>query len=1116
MKRFLSMALVAVSVAVLLQACEQKKTAVTGLQTEYMTTPLGIDVAQPRFSWRMESAREGAAQAAFELLVAESEAQLKAGDCIYDSGRVDSGISVGIAYNGSALKPCTRYWWKVNVTDENGNTTVSEPAWFETGLMLGIPGQEAADPWDNAQWIGSSMPHFSKYRGSADICFNMQLEQGAQSGTFIFEYLDDQNYLQADFSASQVILSHVTEGERYEDAAFPIHLRNPFDTHKVLVKTYATDYMKGSRINIEIDGKPVGRETVIQPYEESVWMPYCRFYDIGFRQKEGSGAVTFSDIIVTEPAWGSILYSSSEAYRIEDDGSLLLVSPAEQTGAPMLRRTFEVGKGLVSARLYTTSRGIYEYYINGGRLTEDRFNPGSTDYNYRLMYNTYDLTPFLQTGANAIGAILGAGWWADFSGFATQWQDQFGTQLSLLAKIVLTYTDGHTETIVSDADWKVWDSGPITSDSFQNGEDYDARREVDGWSEGGFDDSLWADATVWEPYEGTIQYYIGSPVTPSIVLKAQSVSEPVPGVFVYDMGQNMVGVPKLRLRGSEGQLVTIRYGEMIYPEEVPEDPLPPLTAADYEALRGRVYNENYRGALSTDHYILKGAAEEVYSPHFTFHGFRYIEIHGLTEALPLSDVEGIVLDSIGEQLSAFETSSPEVNRLYNNIIWGQRGNFLSIPTDCPQRDERLGWSGDSQVFARTATYNMNVDPFYTRWFQSMRDDQGDDGNYCDYVPKLGVPPDGFTRGGGAMGWSEVGIILPWQVFQQYGDVRFIEEHYDSMKSYFAYLERRAVNMIQPGSGYGDWVAVEHTNSPLTNTAYFAYDALLMSKMAAALGNDTDARYYSDVYDDIKARFNEEFVDEEGYTTTTDAVPPYDEWIAGGSDSEHVARTQTSYVVPLQADLFDETHLPMAIRHLVDDIEAHGFTLTTGFIGTPYINSVLTKHGRADVAWKLFEQTAYPSWLYPVLQGATTVWERWNSYTIKNGFGPVDMNSFNHYSLGAIEEWMMTSVLGIQRDESVPGYKHFLLQPAVGGTLEYARGHYDSVYGRIEAGWEKTEDGYIYNVTVPANTSALFCPDGISDQANVTFLSGDKYATASENSFGWNLPAGRYSIKVRLP
>lgn len=1104
-----------VMLVALLNGCAPD-TAITGLQTEYMTNPMGIDVAQPRFSWRMESARYGAAQAAFQILVAESEKQLKDGDYFFDSGRVDSSVSVGVEYTGPALKPCTRYWWKVKVLAENEDVAVSEPAWFETGLM-----SESIDAWDGAQWIGSEQPHFSRYRGSADIAFTLQLEQGASAGSVVFDYLDDDNYMQADFRIDagrpRIVLSHVTEGERVEDAVIPVSLKGLNEPHDILLKTYATDYMKGCQVTIEVDGRQCGQTVTIQPYPVEVWKVNCRFLDFGFRQAEGDGVANFADLTITEPTWESTLYCSSESYRVEDDGALMLLSPAEATGAPMLRRPIEVSSGLVSARLYTTARGIYEYYVNGKRLSEDRFNPGSTDYNYRVMYSTYDLTPLLHQGTNAIGAMLGAGWWADFSGYATWWQDQFGNNLSLLAKVVLTYADGHSETIVSDGDWKVWDQGPITSDSFQNGEDYDARREVEGWSEGSFDDSAWINATVYEPYEGIIQYYIGNAVRPSLTLTAQSVSEPAPGVFVYDMGQNMVGVPQLRLKGTESQTITLKYGEMIYPEEVPEDPLPPLTAEDYAAQRGRVYNENYRGALSTDHYTFKDDQEVVYAPHFTFHGYRYIEIHGLDQALPLSAVEGLVLDSIGEQLSGFETDNANINRLFNNVVWGQRGNFLSIPTDCPQRDERLGWAGDAQIFARTASYNMNVDQFYTRWFQSMRDDQGEDGNYCDYVPKLGIPPTGFTRGGGAMGWSEVGIILPWQVFQQYADIRFLEEHYESMKAYMKYLENRSVNLLQPGEGYGDWVAVEHTNTPLTNTAYFAYDALLMSKIAEILGETIDAKYYQFLYDNIKANFNEAFVDEDGYTKTTDKVPPYNEWIAGGSDSEHVARTQTSYVVPLQASLFDTANLPKAIDHLVEDIEAHDYTITTGFIGTPYINNVLTKYGHSDIAWKLFEQTAYPSWLYPVLQGATTIWERWNSYTIKNGFGPVDMNSFNHYSLGAIEEWMMTSVLGIQRDEYAPGYKHILLQPAVGGTLKYARGHYNSIYGLIETAWEKTEDGYIYNVTVPANTTALFQPDGIIakfDADKVDFITGGKYASISEGEIGWDLPAGKYSIKVR--
>ena len=1092
--------LVTVLLAVLaLSGCHrapQTPFCVTNLQVEYMTTPLGIDVAAPRFSWKMESDRYDQRQTAYRITLTEAAT----GALVYDSEICPSALSVGVVYRGEALQPCTRYNWTVTVWNAE-EVSVSADSWFETGLM--------DSGWSQAQWISSGQPHFSKYRSHYQIDFDLQDAGGRQAG-FIFGWQDADNFVRLQLTATSAALFHTTDGVETKDFETPL---SRFPSH-MGVRVFGLDYAKGYRVWLIADNVPVNKEpVVIQPYPLDVWKPYCRFNQVGFVQPEGCEA-TFSNLTVTERVWHSTLYQSDAKYTVKG-GETLLLSPAEESGAPMLRRTFDVRKKLASARLYTTARGIYEYEVNGTRLGGDWFNPGSTDYRYRILYNTYDITPLLKPGFNAVGAMLGAGWYSDFTGYATAWQDQFGTELSLLAKIVLTYTDGTEDVIVSDGSWKAFDGGPITSDSFQNGEDYDARRECNSWSDARYDDTDWHAVRVVEaPADSVaIQYFIGSPVQNHIVLQAVSVSEPQPGVFVYDMGQNMVGVPRIRLQGRSGQVITFRYGEMIYPETVPEDPLPPLTDSVYAASKGMAYNENYRGALATDHYICRGDRAEVFQPHFTFHGFRYIEIHGLEKALPLTSVEGLVLESVGDQTSGFETSDADVNRLYQNIVWGQRGNFLSIPTDCPQRDERMGWTGDAQVFVRTATYNMNVDPFFTRWFHSVRDIQGDDGSYCDFIPKVGMPPYGSSKGGGAMGWMEVGIIVPWQLYLQYGDTRFIAEHYDSMVQYMDYLQHRAVGDIQPGSGYGDWVAVEHTNSPLTNTAYYGYDALLMSKMAAALGKYADEARYQALHERIKVAFNREFVGPDGITKESKNVPPYNEWVAGGADASFKANTQTSYVVPLQAELFDDHNQPLAVRNLVDNVASHDYTLTTGFIGTPYLNLVLSKNGFDEVAYKLFEQRNFPSWLYPVLQGATTMWERWNSYTIKQGFGMVDMNSFNHYSFGAIQEWMFSYMLGIQPVEGDPGYHAFVLAPRPGGSFSFVKGHFDSVYGRIESGWQVTDDAVTFEFTVPANTTAtLLLPVGEDDVVAVE--KGAAHAVAQEMPGQYVLPSGHYRFVVK--
>lgn len=1011
--------------------------SIDNLKTEYQATPLGIDVEKPHFSWQMQSAVKGAAQTAYEISVWKSNGGHSGGSSqIWTSGKRYSDKSVGIEYEGPALEPRTRYFWKVSVWNQNGRKTTSGTSWFETGLM--------GESWD-AEWIGSSQANFSKYRSLFDISYKLSIPEGSEHGTFVLGAMNDKRYVLTDYCTNgSFTISHVKDGIRTVDAVLKLPKSDKRE-HCIKLDVMASDYAKKYNITPTIDGKVYGKIGVRFDADED-WQPYCRLYSIGFCQPEGQSAV-LSDIVIRTKVWDRELYRNAGPFT---ETGAKFWSPAEESGAPMLRKTFDLsGKRISSARLYTTARGIYEYFINGKRLSSDYFNPGSTDYRFRIMYSSYDITGLLNEGSNAVCAQLGAGWWTDFTGFRTDWQDQFGMDLSLLAKMVIEFEDGSTQTICSDGSWKVYDKGPVTSGSFLNGEDYDARKEVPGWTEADFDDSSWSNASILKAPSDKVRIsaYVGSAIRHQETLSAISVTEPEKGIFVYDMGQNMVGIPSIRVKGEAGKEITLKFGEMIYPTTIPEDPVKPLTAEDYKRLQGRVYNQNYRGALSTDHYILKGDEDgETICPHFTFHGFRYIEIHGLDEALPISNVKALVLNSIGKQNSSYGTDNADINRLFSNIVWGQKGNFLSIPTDCPQRDERMGWTGDAQIFARSATYNMNVNPFYTRWFFSVRDTQGADGSYCDYIPKIGVPPAGSPNGGGALGWMETGIIIPWQMYLQYGDVNFLKDNYSSMKKYMEFLVRRSDRFIQPAGGYGDWLAIEPTDTRLTNTAYSAYDARLMSKIARILGNAEDAEYYDNLFLNIKeAFFNAGFE----------------------------FKTQTSLVVPLQAGLFEGDAKEKAVSQLVDNIRDHGYKLTTGFIGTPYLNLVLSENGHSDVAFKLFEQTEYPSWLYPVLQGATTIWERWNSYTIKNGFGLVDMNSFNHYSYGAIEEWMMSHSLGIQVDENEPAYKHIILQPSYSPSLGTVTGGFETPYGEVKCILKAEKNGFSYDVVLPANTSASF-------------------------------------------
>lgn len=1074
---------------------------VGNLQTEFMEHPLGIDVSRPRFSWQMQSNEYGAMQKAYQVLVAASEELLKKGNYVYDSGKVESGISVNIMYNGEALQPTTRYFWKVRIWNEEGQMTESGSEWFETGLL--------GTNWNQAQWIGSSKVDLSKYRSRFTIEYDFSIEKGSSEATFVLGGKSDNQYISLAIDTREtprLIIAHVQEGKKQIDFTEDISSAlSSANTHHVKVDVSGPH---SYNMHIEIDGQRIknsnrpqsgGRrmmmfgtpdEYAFNVRNDSPDEPNSnnRLYQIGFAQAKGQNA-KFFNICISENAWKTKLYEDDTVYNIKGTGKPQLWQPNGKIASPMLRKQIKIGKPVRQARLYATARGVYEFYINGNKVGIDYLNPGWTDFRKRIMYNTFDITSMLQQGENGIGAMLGIGWYGDHMGFNSNWQDQYGVRPSMMAMMVIEYADGGKEYIVTNDSWKCYNQGPILENSLFNGEDYDARREVANWTDGSFDDTAWEQAEIFEsPAETVIlQGYVGLTIRNNVTLTAKSVKKIGDKNYIYDLGQNLAGVPRLtNMKGKVGETITIHFAEMLYPEVIPTEPVAPYTVEMYKEKRGQLYRENYRSALSTNHYTFKGdMAGETYTPRFTYHGFRYLSVEGLEEPLPLENVQAIVLESIGKQTSFFETSNADVNRLFQNAVWGQRSNFLAVPTDCPQRDERMGWTGDAQVFARAATYNMNIDPFYTRWLYTIRDNQASTGAYGGYYPELGIPPAGASRTGGMAcgGWMEVGIVVPWQMFQQYGDVGILEEHYSSMVAFIDYLERNATNYIQPFGGTGDWLAPVSTNTMLTNTAYSAYAAQLMEQIALTLGRKEDAARFARFYNNIKRVFNETFVNEDGRTVIpASAASHHDPMMSFAAPTilveeqkdakgNVIVDTQTSYVLPLQFGLFNESNKDKAVQNLIKSIQRSNYTLTTGFVGTPYICLVLSDNGYPEEAYKLFMQTEYPSWLFPVKQGATTFWERWNSYTVKNGFGPVSMNSFNHYAYGAIEEWMMSHCLGIQRDESQPGYKHFFLQPEIGEQLDFAKGGFHTMYGKVESSWERKGKAIIYKMTVPANTTA---------------------------------------------
>jgi alpha-L-rhamnosidase len=574
-------------------------------------------------------------------------------------------------------------------------------------------------------------------------------------------------------------------------------------------------------------------------------------------------------------------------------------------------------------------------------------------------------------------------------------------------------------------------------------------------------------------------------------LRPVSVNEVRPGVFIYDLGQNIAGWVRLTVNGPAGTRIQLRHAERLNPD-------------------GTLYTENLRRAKATDVYILKGKGEEIWEPHFTFHGFQYIELTGLKEALPLDKITGCVVMSSTPPAGKFDCSHPLVNRLWRNALWSQKSNFLSVPTDCPQRDERLGWMGDAQIFLRTATYNMDVAAFFTKWITDVTDSQDVDGIFPDIAPRLreGENFVGLDGLGGGAGWADAGIIVPWTIWRVYGDHRIIERNWDAMVHWLDWLEKTNPEGIRShalNNNYGDWLCIPsdrefRTQSPMKTllaTAFWADDAAKMARMARQLGKSEDAEHFNTMHEHVRDAFQKEWLLEDGRLAVD---------------------TQTAYLLALAFNLLPEEVRGRAADHLVENIKKLDWHLSTGFIGIRYLNPILTLTGHADVAYRLLLNEDYPSWLYPVIHGATTIWERWNGWTKEDGFFNPLMNSFNHYSLGSVGEWLYRCVAGIELDPEFNGFKQFRIKPYPGGGLTYAEAYYQSIHGMIRSRWQRDGTTLIFNVSIPANTTAcVYVPSDegtLIEESNISVEQVPQIASLGrEGQFAvLKAPAGHYVFK----
>ncbi|RYG71202.1 alpha-L-rhamnosidase [bacterium] len=739
-------------------------------------------------------------------------------------------------------------------------------------------------------------------------------------------------------------------------------------------------------------------------------------------------------------------------------GGDLTGSPSTAVPAPFLRSTFEIEKPIKQARLYATALGVYECQLNGAKVGDLLLTPGWQPYQKRVQYQTYDVTSMLAHGENAWGTILGDGWYC--GKIAWNGRQNYGDRPRFLGQLEIEFEDGDKRVVTSDESWTLA-YGPILSSDMLMGENYDARQEFDGWSSPGFEAKKWRAVETFPAPEITLSAPLGPPIK-----AAQEISPiNIQRNGVVDFGQNLVGAVRLKVSGPKGTHIRLRFAETLK-----DGPL---------ATTGPIYTANLRSAAQTDNYTLKGEGEEIWEPRFTFHGFRFVEVQGYPGQLTNDALTAIVIHSDTPKTGDFECSDELLNKLQQNIDWGQRGNFVDIPTDCPQRDERLGWTGDAQVFVRTAAFNRNVAGFFAEWARDTADSQNDRGGIPMVIPDIvfGKASEGYGSPSfdGAAAWADAAIICPWTMYKVYGDQRILSDNYEVFKKFLGWQESSAKEYIRPYegadyfNGFGDWLALDGsgiteggTPKSLLGTAFFAYDAALLSQIATILGKTEDATYYAELSEKVKEAFCANYVAPSGL-------------IFPG--------TQTAYLVALHFDLLPEELRQKAADALALDIKKRGYKLTTGFVGSPYINHELTRYGHIETAYKLLHQTKWPSWLYAVTRGATTIWERWNGWTEETGFEDIGMNSFNHYAYGAIGAWLYQVVAGIELDAKEPGYGRFVLAPKPGGELTSAKAHLDSIHGLIESDWHIEEGQFRWKFTVPANTVAqVTAPNGESFEA----------------------------------
>jgi len=1061
----------------------------TRLRCEYRVDPVGIDVRQPRLSWTLEATHPGARalrQSAYRVLVASKPDTLASnqGD-LWDSGKVNSDAQLHIAYQGRPLSSRAQCFWKVQVWDQKGSASAwSAPESWTMGLL------QASD-W-KARWIADpGMATNATARGPLNG-YHTAIAKSAETPKWVAIDLGSPKEFDAVrlFPARPYDWQPDTPGFLFP-ARFKVEAasRPDFADARVLAdRTAALEPNPGT--NAPSFAFPSTRARFVRLAVSS--LPQRDPGNFAFALAEmqvlkgqtnlAPGATVIAlDSIETGP-W-------SKTNLV--DGVLQTLPPGIPAALPatLARKDFTVSSPVRKAAVYVSALGLYELRLNGQRVGDQLLAPEWTSYRKRVSYQTHDVTRLLRTGRNTLAAMIGEGWYA--GRLMAVGPFPYGSQPRLLLQLEVENADGSLTLAVSDDSWRTTTNGPIRNSGIYDGENYDARREHPGWDMPGFDDTAWNRAQTFGIDSRQLVWLPNEPIRVTRELSPIGLTEPKPGVYVFDLGQNMVGWCRIQALGTEGQPVTIRHAEMLN-----ED--------------GTLYTANLRGAPQIDRYTPRSDGRFSFEPRFTYHGFRYVELTGLAQPPTTNAVLGRVFHSTSPEVGQFDCSDPSLNQLMRNILWTQRANLMSSPNDCPQRDERFGWMGDIQAFSQTAIFNMDLAAFFTKFVQDIRDDQADDGRSPDFAPHPGDPNKSFS---GAPAWADAGVIIPWRAYQNYADTRILADHFEAAGRWVDYVQRNNPDLVWVkgrNNDYNDWLNGDwvkqaawpaeggSVSNEVFATAFFAHSTDLAARMAEVLGRKDHAQRYRGLFNCIKDVFNRRFVDPDGRIKSD---------------------TQGAYALALHFNLLPDELRPKAARHLVDNLRRYQNHLSTGIQTTHRAMLELTRNGYTDVGWQLLTNRTFPGWLYMIDNGATTIWERWDGYVQGRGFQDAGMNSFNHWAFGAVGEWMWRHIAGLNPDDAHPGWKHFTIAPRPGGGVTWAKGRYDSIRGEISSDWSVQAGKLTLRVTVPPNTTGTIVvpatqPEQVTESGHpARSAPGVKFLRAETGAAVFEVGSGAYVFEA---